>query len=188
LAGDTPRGAHRTRTSRAGRFRTTAAVPVPFQCFSTTWTVRWTVGLGPSNTVKVRPSRPLRRLDGNLFKPQKIIFTDSVSSPPHFSQESPSHLLHCSPAPLRPRLHSLNLMLDHHRHRVPPSLRSLPKRPRSMNTYAVLLPHNLWKQGTDAPHTFVCRKPFTLMDGHHVRGLYPWLLPSPRVLNLLPFL
>jgi hypothetical protein len=40
------------------------------------------------------------------------------------------------------------------------------------------------------PHcdTVVCRKPFTLMERRHVRALHAWLLPNPRVLNLLPFL
>ncbi|KAH9971194.1 hypothetical protein BGW80DRAFT_1460713 [Lactifluus volemus] len=34
---------------------------------------------------------------------------------------------------------------------------------------AVLLPRNLWKQDADAPYceTFVCRKPFTLMERRH---------------------
>jgi len=46
------RGAHRTRTSRAGRFRTTVAVPVPFQGCLNHLNGRWTDGLGPSKTVK----------------------------------------------------------------------------------------------------------------------------------------
>jgi hypothetical protein len=50
---------------------------------------------------------------------------------------------------------------------------------------AVLLPRNLWKQDTDASHcdTFVCRKPFTLMERRHVRALHAWLLPNPCVLT-----
>jgi hypothetical protein len=48
----THRDARRTRTSRTRRFRSTVAVPVPFQvCFNYLYG-RWTDSLDPSKTVK----------------------------------------------------------------------------------------------------------------------------------------
>ncbi|KAH9010015.1 hypothetical protein EDB84DRAFT_1148852 [Lactarius hengduanensis] len=52
------------------------------------------------------------------------------------------------------------------------SLASLSSSTPAPNEHlAVLLSRNLWKQDTDAPYcdTFVCRKPFTLMERRHVR-------------------
>ncbi|KAI9451217.1 FYVE zinc finger-domain-containing protein [Lactarius psammicola] len=49
------------------------------------------------------------------------------------------------------------------------SLSSLSTTPAPNEHLAVLLSRNLWKQDTDAPYcdTFVCRKPFTLMERRH---------------------
>jgi hypothetical protein len=62
------------------------------------------------------------------------------------------------------------------------SIASLSSQTPAPNEHlAVLLPRNLWKQDTDAPHcdTFVCRKPFTLMERRHVRASHASLLPQP---------
>ena len=61
---------------------------------------------------------------------------------------------------------------------------SSPLTPAPNEHLAVLLPRNLWKQDTDAPYcdTFVCRKPFTLMERRHVRVLHALaFMPCPRV-------
>ncbi|KAH8979795.1 hypothetical protein EDB86DRAFT_2983430, partial [Lactarius hatsudake] len=50
-----------------------------------------------------------------------------------------------------------------------PSLPPPSPTPAPNEHLAVLLSRNLWKQDTDAPYcdTFVCRKPFTLMERRH---------------------
>jgi hypothetical protein len=52
---------------------------------------------------------------------------------------------------------------------------------------AVLLSRDLWKQDTDAPYcdTFVCRKPFTLMERRHVRVLHAFFRLPHLKLNIL---
>lgn len=70
------------------------------------------------------------------------------------------------------------------------SLASLSSQTPAPNEHlAVLLPRNLWKQDTDAPHcdTFVCRKPFTLMDRRHVRALHASHLLDSQFLIIYPF-
>jgi hypothetical protein len=65
----------------------------PYPCrsdlISTTWTDGGRDGLGPSKTVRVRPSRPLRRLDGYL-QTIKAIIAVVARSPPCGSLQEPN--------------------------------------------------------------------------------------------------
>jgi hypothetical protein len=67
------------------------------------------------------------------------------------------------------------------------SLTSLTSsRPAPNEHLAVLLSRDLWKQDTDAPYcdTFVCSKPFTLMERRHVRVLHAFARLPHSNLNL----
>ena len=56
--------------------------PLPFKLISTTWTDSGRDGLGLFKTIRVRPSRPYRRLDSNLMTslhPKNLIIAQVLS-------------------------------------------------------------------------------------------------------------